>query len=409
MKIFNIKLNNIYQFKDFNMSLRNKQKIDNPYLSKENNNISTINANDVNIIIGTNASGKTTLGKCLNLAESLIKKLDIYNSVFNTGIIDGIAMIEIEFVIKNSEQKKDYIYRYHVEFTHDSLLKERLDYFILGKQSNGYHQDNYLNIYDYRNANKSGYNEKEIKSVLYNNYHYEGFLVNGEVIDDKTKAIIDLSSKFGFAFSYSGTSSYRANDLNFFKEDRHLLEKIEIFLKQIDSRVHSVTELKVEDSEIELQNENDFIIVFINGNKELVKNSDTSVLKNKMSSGTIEALDILLMFFNIKKGNYDTIFIDEQLNHIHTELEKELLVLLMSNLPEDCQLFYSTHNLDILKINIPINCFHIMFRKDHKYTSVLRPYDYFTTKNDRNLLYKKINEDYFNLDNDYDFGVLYDI
>lgn len=89
------------------------------------------------------------------------------------------------------------------------------------------------------------------------------------------------------------------------------------------------------------------------------------VSKNILSSGTKAGLDIAYLVTSMFQGIYDFFYCDEQFSFIHSDIEKTILSLIISLLKPNVQLFFTTHNLDVLEMNLPIHSFTFLKKKDN--------------------------------------------
>jgi hypothetical protein len=66
----------------------------------------------------------------------------------------------------------------------------------------------------------------------------------------------------------------------------------------------------------------------------------------------------------------------------HSELEISMLNLMIEKLGENSQLFYTSHNYDVLEMNLPSHSY--VFMKKDEFVEVMHPEKLGYTKNDRN-------------------------
>jgi AAA15 family ATPase/GTPase len=97
----------------------------------------------------------------------------------------------------------------------------------------------------------------------------------------------------------------------------------------------------------------------------------------------LESVEVVnFINFLIKKDNA-TLFLDEKMAHSHSELEISMLNLMVEKLKGDSQLFYTSHNYDVLEMNLPSHSY--VFMKKDEFVEVMHPEKLGYTKNDRSL------------------------
>lgn len=91
---------------------------------------------------------------------------------------------------------------------------------------------------------------------------------------------------------------------------------------------------------------------------------DGEVIKNNiLSSGTKSGIDVARMLSSIYAGECGFYYCDEKFSYIHTEIEKAFLSIMIDGLKDDEQLFFTTHNTDILDMPFPKHTF-LFLKKD---------------------------------------------
>ncbi|MGK8253420.1 hypothetical protein [Moraxella lacunata] len=87
----------------------------------------------------------------------------------------------------------------------------------------------------------------------------------------------------------------------------------------------------------------------------------------------------------IKNDFYSSIyFLDEKLSSSHSELEITILNLIIQKLNRYSQFFYTTHNYDVLDLNLPSHSF-VFLHKEYGYCMAEQPEKLGFSKNDRTL------------------------
>ena len=81
---------------------------------------------------------------------------------------------------------------------------------------------------------------------------------------------------------------------------------------------------------------------------------DGEVIKaNVLSSGTKAGIDIAHVVSSIYAGECGFYYCDEKFSYIHSEMEKAFLTIMINGLRDNEQLFFTTHNSDILDLPLP--------------------------------------------------------
>ena len=107
------------------------------------------------------------------------------------------------------------------------------------------------------------------------------------------------------------------------------------------------------------------VILFKNGKSQTVPDGNLGNLRgNRLSQGTTEAILYSSILSYLKHAKCSTIYVDECLSHMHSELEKYLIWLSILLKEKDSQLFFTTHNVEICDLQLPTNAF--LFLKRNK-------------------------------------------
>ncbi|GBU10117.1 hypothetical protein AwWohl_12550 [Gammaproteobacteria bacterium] len=357
MIIMRLVLDNIASFKhaEFNFSYPRKIKdstIDYEYLEGREN----FRFKRVNILMGANASGKTMFGRILCDIRTYISKgaLDLCDLFFINDNAD--SFFELDFV----DPAKHMLYRIHTRFNIEGILEE--------------------NLYSVKIAKSDSYEKAVEKLVSQDNKIYDKNNLNAdsELISKNTKIFIqkrfEIQLGWLLLFSESTFTDYDLWDGPFLKKD--ILEKI---LISFDESIKTISPIEGTEGKA-------FLITFKNGDIVTLTNGELSN-KQRLSSGTYESIRAVLMASLIQSRSEDlspnSYFIDELIPHAHTEMEQAILNLYIGLLGRNSQLFYTTHNYDILEMNLPLHSY--MFFKKDIYTEIIYPATTYK-KNDRNLI-----------------------
>ncbi len=378
MIILRVACNNLFMFKNFEVDFTYDRK-SNHFLS-ENDKLfigSNIRVRKNLIIMGANASGKTTFGKLLCLIFNFIYGNDLSNNSFDFSSAiydrDEDSNLEVEFVVDG----KAYLLR--VCFRNNGLWSEEVYKQRIYK---------YYDIQTLREKLKSNdpiTTYKRGKTLF--NIGYKSYAFSSE------KELIDLRLKIGFLFSFSErplNSSTYLGELNF--------KLINDLLPKIDNSVATVNRLIAVGEDTKTPATKSYLIIFNNNESVTVPEGDLSHCDERLSHGTREAIDFLSAFDTLSKRNSFFFYFDERLSHMHSELEAYFIYQAFSRKLPDSQVFFTTHNTELLDLNAPITTFLFFRRNDEGFNEVVYPSKVFR-KNIRDLR--------THYENDY-FGVLPD-
>lgn len=121
-------------------------------------------------------------------------------------------------------------------------------------------------------------------------------------------------------------------------------------------------------------NENDYLLKYADSDETIlihngaIQDSDLS----KVSSGTAKGVKIASFVSEVKSGTSGFYYCDELFPFTQTDIETAVLSLLSVILKDNEQLFFTSHDPEVLDINLPKHSFLFM-RKDHN--SKERPID----------------------------------
>ena len=350
MIIMGLKIDNFYSFKDFKINFSYPRKIKNSLIEDEYiKEIPNFRFKKLNIIMGSNSAGKTTFGKMLRNIFNFIAKqrIDLLLEAVNKE--NKEAMFELDIVLK--EEKKYNLYR----------LKVVVEKIILNED------DEYLNI-------------KKIelrKTTLNKNDSYERAVERLEIMKkysqeenekNETEKILGEINSFGWFFNFPQSNSLTKKIKN--------LNVAGNILKTFDNTIENIKEIE--------NTENGYQIIFKNRDSVLLQNGKI-VDRDILSSGTEEALGIIFAIDQMIQEPDRPFYIDEKFSHAHSELEKSILSIMIDIMGNESQLFFTTHNSDILTMNFPTHSFTFLSKREDGKIKVTYPED-MIKRNDRNLI-----------------------
>ena len=97
--------------------------------------------------------------------------------------------------------------------------------------------------------------------------------------------------------------------------------------------------------------------------QDVVLQSGSRFDTNLLSSGTKAGVEVAQVVAALIQGEYTFYYCDEKFSYIHSDIEKAVLSLMIDYISSNDQLFFTTHNTDILDMNLPKHSFAFL-RKD---------------------------------------------
>ncbi len=359
MIIMKLKIDNFYGFNDFEMNMSYPRKIVDSTIENEHlKGHSNFRYKKVNIVMGTNASGKTTLGKVI---KSIFKFINdkVSSDLFEIiGDRKKDASFYIEFI---PDSGKD-MYSLEVTCPKDNVKAEKISY----KNVTIDGEKIVLKI----SADYFTYVFKKINILKNDSYE-----TCARRLEQKGKPVKpEHIEKFGWYFTYPLDSmSEKQKDL-ILKKDNKDVNDNEVFFKILKYVLMTLDNSFIDISRLSDAEKNyiddAFIIKTVNG--DILMQNGKILDEDRLSSGTKSGFDIAQIIKNIylhKNGFY---YCDEKFSFIHSDLEAEILSIMIDNIGYNEQLFFTTHNLELSRLNLPKHSFSFIKKekKDDKvYTS----------------------------------------
>ena len=322
MVILNITLDNFYAFKNFHMNLTYPKKIVGSSIKEEHlADRPNFRYKKVNIIMGANASGKTTLCRMLMKIFNFIDKKNyelITNAICNR---DQQASFSLDIAFKSNT-----LYRitcvispctsekYSAEDIHLEIRKEN----ILVK-------DSYESCVN------------RIETAQYS--PAENYIEELEKIE-----------ALSWLFEYPKDSN---RILQFPEKDPLFLSVLENILKALDPSIQAV----------EASRDVDKAYVIRLQDKSVILQDGEPFSTPLLSSGTKAGVEVAQVVSSLMQGRNSFYFCDEKFTYVHSDIERAILSLMIDYIQPNDQLFFTTHNTDVLNMNLPKHSFTFL-RKD---------------------------------------------
>ncbi|MBR5940042.1 MAG: ATP-binding protein [Neisseriaceae bacterium] len=323
------------------------------------------------IISGANASGKTALGKILCNIQNLWERYDSQVKLKTlSDILETISdkskagKIEVEFV--TSLKDKYYLNSFQMEIKPNKGIFDIIS-------NSGLSSKIEIKIDDNINsAREKLKNQKKEK-----NYFKLVTLPRAE----------EKRSWWFYVLSRNSDNNILSELMN-----KEILEKI---LLDMDSSIKNVENIK----------NDEFRIIFNNGDTLLFDRKGITD-KDRLSAGTYDSLSIAILLSVIIKHKKEDdknkktthiYFLDEKMSRVHSELEISILNLMINKLPHNAQLFYTTHNYDVVSdMNLPLYSYLFMGKENGKTVIVQPEQDKIMKKNKEKLL-EFLKNDFFSI------------
>lgn len=334
MVILNLKLKNIYCFNNFEINFSYPKKVNNNLLGNEfHEDFNSFRFKKLNIFVGGNASGKTSLIRSIwGILHFLAKK----ESSSLSRIVDENyeeSFIEIDFI--NNLIDESYLHRLTIK----TYNKEHFE----------------IKIAD-----------KKIK--LTSGKSYESLVLKFDSMPLEFFDYIEFLSKNSFNIGWLTTlpsTEEPFNKVDFIEtsneeEANEYLFIINNVLKTLDP---SIKEIK------KSLDSSDAFVVEHSCNKNIIVQKGMSLSSIPvLSSGTKYGFNIANILYSIKKHRNGIYLIDEQFPYVNSDVEAAMLATMTSLLGPNEQIFFTTHNTNILSLSFPIHSFYFLNKENDNIT-----------------------------------------
>lgn len=321
MIIMYLKLDNFYAFKNFELSMSYPKKtikspIDDEFLPAYPN----FRYKKVNIIFGSNATGKTTLGKAImNILNFISHKT---TSALEKSILDAnkTASFCIDYIVDEPK-----LNRIILNIVPQAEGKKRYDF---------------------------SYDCEKIKSRDSYQTCVARLEEKGRTLSDYNTTL-DTLEPLSWMFSYPESRLYTLNNI----KQEIQLKALKAILMALDPSIKNV-EL--------LNGVKDTSFIIDKDNREILLQNGILTDPDIFSSGTRDGINISAIMAGIMEHNYKFYYCDEQFSYISSSIEKRILGIMISKLLPGEQLFFTTHNETIMEENYPKHSFIFLIREDNQ-------------------------------------------
>ncbi|MBR1711099.1 MAG: ATP-binding protein [Clostridia bacterium] len=304
MIVLNLDLKGVYGFDDFSINFTYPKKLVKSIIGDEHlEGRERFRYKKINILMGSNATGKTSLGRAL---------LKIFNYI-NTG---NEALL-LEMATENQAF-------FRIDFVNEGFTLHRL----CGSISK---TEGTVDIHYYA----SDIGELDFYERCVENLEDRTNEIEGK--GNKLKKLVgEIHSRFAYPEIASSLQTAGTDTEELLKTLRAVLATLDPTLTDIDK----------------LKGAKDTFIIRRRGTDILIQEGKL-LNREVLSSGTAEGIDVAVFLAAMMSKSRMFYYCDEHFSFIHSEIEKAIFGLMMERIQEDEQLIFTTHNMDMLDLNLP--------------------------------------------------------
>ena len=326
MIVMDLKMSNFISFNNFHMNMSYPKKIVDSFIENETlQDRPNFRYKKINIIMGPNASGKTSIGKMLM-------------SIFN--FMDMKQYEKITEYISDT-QKKAYI---SIDFVTKKFVMYRVETTINPKRDDKYKISD-INVFI-----------KYTPIGINDSYEMCVNKIESMEAERSSNYIEELGKIEGLSWMFAYPIDSSENVDNFYtgrSEDDSYLVVLNNILKTLDPAIEKIDKIE----EIEKA----FVIRY--KNNSVIIQDGKLIDSNILSRGTKAGITIASMIKAMIDSAYGFYYCDEKFSYIHSDIEKAVLSVMISKIKNNEQLFFTTHNTNVLDIPIPKHSFTFL-KKD---------------------------------------------
>lgn len=335
MIIMDIQINNMHGFKKFHMNMSYPKRIvdsaiDGEFLEERPN----FRYKKLNIIMGSNATGKTSLGKVLMVFANYFQD-GLYGRFINI-ITDEqrMATLTVDFVTNENR-----LYRFSftaMPKSDEKYTENDIDITIQSVEINK--RDNYEICA-----------AKLDKKIAVQDVKYDEIRING------------------WYFTYPSDTYKKVYKT--LENDERYISILKTVLQTLDPSIIDVVKLQEID--------NAYVIKW-DCCSAIIKDGKISD-GTALSSGTKEGVNISYIIASLYSDKHDFYYCDEVFSYVSSDIEKACLSIMIEKLTNRKQLFFTTHNTDILDMQLPKHTFSFLKKDVHnpnKFVQCVNASDY---------------------------------
>ncbi len=339
MIVMNLKVDNLCGFRSFSINFSYPKKVVHSSIPEEYlEGRPNFRYQKAIILMGTNASGKTSIGKIIMAIFNFLCRQDIPQMIALVGHKANPAYAQMDFVIK------EMLYRIMIRI--DPVFDEN-------KKP--------VNSTISASLQKTDIGIRDNYEICSQRLDSE----NPDFITDYVKLQKEIPN-FGWYFTYPEDGNENAIPIS--KKSSIFPEVLKEVLMTMDQAITNVRPLEHVDSTYLIQSSNldDTIIL-----------KDGKILKadrQRLSSGTIHGFQVAAIMSALLEHQNGFYFCDELFSYTASDIEKACLSVMVQCLGKNEQLFFTTHNQEILTLPYPKHSFVFLSKEKVDQEVYAKPY-----------------------------------
>ncbi len=304
MIVLNLSLKGIYGFDNFNINFSYPKKIVNSIIEDEHlEGRERFRYKKVVVLMGANATGKTSMGKAL---------LHIFEFIKDENPIPLCEMVS---------DKRGY---FSIDFVNGDYRLQRLS------------------------AQIDAENQKvEIQYKTADIEKMDSYEKCVDKLQDKTKEATRTTTSLK---KLVGDISYRFAYPEIEKSLKLTSTNKTILLKTLRAVIGTL-DPTLQDVSISKDLKDTFIIR--RKDTEIIIQDGKLLNRDVLSSGTAEGIDVAMFLAALASNKSSFYYCDEHFSYIQSDIEKRIFGIMLDHIKDDEQLIFTTHNTDMLDLNLP--------------------------------------------------------
>lgn len=302
--ILNLELKGIYGFDEFSINFTYPKKLVKSIVGDEHlEGRERFRYKKINILMGTNATGKTSLGR------SLLKIFNFINTG-NEALLLDMATDDNAF--------------FSLDFVNEGFVMHRLTGTMIKSEG-------IVDVHYYAcEIGEMDFYERCVEKLQERTDQIEG---KGLLLK---KRVGEIRSRFAYPEIASSLQTSSTDTKELLKVLRAVLSTLDPTLNDVD----------------QLPGAKDTFIIRRRGTEILIQEGKL-LNREILSSGTAEGIDVAVFLASMVSKEKLFYYCDEHFSYIHSEIEKAIFGLMMERIGENEQLIFTTHNMEMLDLNLP--------------------------------------------------------